>query len=1258
MTTGPDGEYNFPGLAPGTFGVKFTSPAPASGDNDFQVSNAGSGDDQNNLTEVAGEPTMGTISGIVLGSGTTSTINDGGFFQPASLGDTVFNDANNNGIQDAGEAGLAGVAVQLLDGGGNPIAGVAPITTGTDGTYLFTDLTSGDFQVRLTAPSGSNFVVSTAGNGDSQNNLDGQGTSTGIIPTVTLGAGESNLTRDGGFFSPGSIGNQLFVDVNGDGIFDPSVDQTISGTVTLQDQDGNPIVGVDPITTGADGTYNFGNLPAGDYKVSVDIPAATVNGAPVEYLATINPAGDLDGTNTAENTGAGQFMTTVVTIATGESNTTLDVGVFLPASLGDLVFEDSNNNGIQDAGEEGIEGVLVELLDENMDSIDSDLSTSAIEPTTTTTLSDGTYAFTGLAPGTYFVQFEAPAGNGFTSQNQLADDTLDSDVDADGKSDSVTLVSGENNDTIDAGIVTITYGLGNLVYIDNNSNGFFDSADTRVGNVSLSLFSVDDLLTPVQTTSTDSEGRYLFDGLPEGKYIVRVDSTNFDAPSDPLWQHNVFGEVDGDLGVDDNAGQNGRVSPAPDEIGVFSNVIMLGPDAEPSDADTETGDDADSDNANETTTDLTVDFGFRVFEVEPQGCFYVAGTGEVIPGGSITVQRVDPDNGNVPIPAAPGEVIILDDGSDGCFSWFVVNSEGRYCATYTAPSGFQIDPATPAEDAAGSPAAFDPGAGINGVLTLGSLDADDDGFLDDGATSANPYYFCFDLSNEDPLVTGVNIPLVRATTFEEWVNSLVPQLPAGEAGPLDDPDGDGISNVLEYALGLNPSGGLKVLADGVTPNNGFAIVFNGAEFDAQLTRPAGITDITYTLEFSSDGSNFSDAGITPITPTATGLAGTEIVTFPNVSEGLFRIRVQLDGSSPLAEDVSFVNGWQNHTVQPFCESFAYPYLNPCLFIGTVDSVSGNTVDVASSLQTGNLTQLDSTRPYYIEVVTGSAEGCRFDVVSFTDTGIILAVDNDLFSNAAPFNTTLTVPDLSGMRIILREHFTFATLFPADDESTPGVDGFVAGSSVANSGRLHFWDANNQVLTTYFLQSAAASGLAEARWVDATNPTVSLNDNVVPPGLGIFTHNFSGDNANPNLPSAAFEAPQFGEVRTNRARVPLAAGHTLVPAMYPLDQNFTDRALDSANGAIGSTIRQSADQVQFWRDDNGLAASGGVPHLCYDARFFFSTGGVESWVLSDDVTLSDRTAINDFQSDRSALYCIQGPNRENYSFGSPIVSELP
>jgi hypothetical protein len=76
---------------------------------------------------------------------------------------------------------------------------------------------------------------------------------------------------------------------------------------------------------------------------------------------------------------------------------------------------------------------------------------------TTTTGADGSYQFTDLPPGRYTVGFgNLPPNYTFTPANQGGDDAADSDADpATGLTSQVTLVPGENNPSIYAGLVQI-----------------------------------------------------------------------------------------------------------------------------------------------------------------------------------------------------------------------------------------------------------------------------------------------------------------------------------------------------------------------------------------------------------------------------------------------------------------------------------------------------------------------------------------------------------------------------------------------------------------------------------------------------------------------------------------------------------------------------------------------------------------------------------------------------------------------------------
>ena len=179
-------------------------------------------------------------------------------------------------------------------------------------------------------------------------------------------------------------------------------------------------------------------------------------------------------------------MTQTVVLSAGEFNGTLDAGLVPtpePAGLGDFVFEDTDGDGIQDAGEDGVSGVLVKL--QNPD------GTAVLDengaPLTTTTDGDGKYAFTGLVPGEYKVMFVAPDGFEFTTQDAGTDDALDSDANpTNGMTQTVVLESGEFNDTLDAGLVKPAC-IGDFVFEDKDADGIQDAGEQGISGVEVKL---------------------------------------------------------------------------------------------------------------------------------------------------------------------------------------------------------------------------------------------------------------------------------------------------------------------------------------------------------------------------------------------------------------------------------------------------------------------------------------------------------------------------------------------------------------------------------------------------------------------------------------------------------------------------------------------------------------------------------------------------------------------------------------------------
>ena len=71
----------------------------------------------------------------------------------------VWDDANGDGIRQAGEAGLAGVTVRLFSRvGGAPVV----VTTAADGTYQFDEVLAGLYYIEVSLPPGKAFSAKNA----------------------------------------------------------------------------------------------------------------------------------------------------------------------------------------------------------------------------------------------------------------------------------------------------------------------------------------------------------------------------------------------------------------------------------------------------------------------------------------------------------------------------------------------------------------------------------------------------------------------------------------------------------------------------------------------------------------------------------------------------------------------------------------------------------------------------------------------------------------------------------------------------------------------------------------------------------------------------------------------------------------------------------------------------------------------------------------------------------------------------------------
>ncbi|MFN8439518.1 MAG: SdrD B-like domain-containing protein [Caldilineaceae bacterium] len=189
----------------------------------------------------------------------------------------------------------------------------------------------------------------------------------------------------------------------------------------------------------------------------------------------------------------------------------------LTADLGNQVWFDLNGNGTQQIDEPYVPNITVQLLQGCTGDVVLDTQITDV---------NGFYTFYAQTPGQYRVRFSnIPAGYQFTAKDVGSADNIDSDVDADGLTDCVTVVAGVDNPTVDAGIVSLTdttASLSGVAWYDANGNGIRESGEAFVLDAQLTLYKGCSSTNIFAAQVTDLNGVYTFPALPAGQYRLQV----------------------------------------------------------------------------------------------------------------------------------------------------------------------------------------------------------------------------------------------------------------------------------------------------------------------------------------------------------------------------------------------------------------------------------------------------------------------------------------------------------------------------------------------------------------------------------------------------------------------------------------------------------------------------------------------------------------------------------------------------------------
>jgi protocatechuate 3,4-dioxygenase beta subunit len=1063
--------------------------------------------------------------------------------KPLSVGNLVFRDLNSNGIYDGSDFGVAGVKLRLFRFGDDPNdANTVPVmetTSALDGSYLLSAYTAGQYFIHVPA---SEFAAG------------------GLL----VGASSS----------PG-FGND-------DGTDDEAGEDGLDAAAPA-------LTGVTSIVF----ELAYGTEPE---------DAGTENG----YLAAQDSFNDTDADLTIDFGFSGGDLPNLM-------------------SIGNLVFDDINQNGVADLGE-GVPGVWMLLYAGTN-------STTAIRSTYTD--ANGRYLFSNLSPGTYTVHVAAdnfkesisinngPVGPGPLfrcismrgHQTAMADDNIGEDgIDAQHPEQvgitapPVTLVAGAApsgtdelgfqgtsddstdgnvNLSIDFGFAT-RLGFGNLVFRDVNADGKFQTGiDTGLTGITLELVHVDGVSseeTVIGSTSTDANGAFILYGppvtAPHG-YKVRIPAAQF-AAAGPL--NFLVPTVLSSSGNDDNVNQNAQPAAQPETTGVTTAVFTPVSGAMPTDADgRETGFDKTSDNAFDSDNDLTLDIGLKP---------------KAIMVGNLIFRDVN-DNGtfesgiDLPVPNVTVRLFQQTQVvTDTPVSEAVTAANGTYLLQATSPAAYYVH--IPAS-------MFASGAPLNGLVAVAGLGnvsltttadtAKDDRFDENGtdpsspdvsgvssgiinlaygsmpvnssptaSTGENGYEsFMDDVADSSGIMTidfgfaapagqplsqrmtrdlasGTTETANAPATFTSWQSqhSL-----AGLSDPEDDPDADGHTNLLEYALGTSPASGAQLSRFRLVTSTTTGLT------EAVLTRPAGEhRDLRYVLESSADLKTWTQLSISPSTTIGAGQTETlrfaDLETATALEQGFVRLKVQLDADlngTAEAAAVTPAQGWSRRTFTVGRQTLSMPLLKPAVFIGRVSSVNDTQISLPVAVT------LPPETAHYLEVLDGPLSGQTFDIGS----------DLKLASVAA----------VAGARVAIRPHWTLATLLPAS--------AFEHGSTPEEADRaLTFDSATNSFQTHPLADEATAT-------------------RVVPPQEGLFVQ----------IRTTDVTLSFLGEVRAAPLALPQSAGTRFIG---------TGLALPLAPGSQPHT---TGSRLRLWSGDADPSTAAYHNYLLNDqSRWIDETTGID------------------------------------------------
>ena len=458
-TTDADGNYSFTGLDAGTYTVKVTKAGELANLDQTEDPDGTKDNASGAITLNADHPVQENVNF--------------GYVKKHAISGAVYLDQNRDKTKNTGDIDLSGVTVKLVDPSGNV---VATTTTDADGNYSFTGLSDGTYTVQ---------VDKTGPLADTEQTEDPSGQADSRSRAITFTRSDPDVINvNFGYAEDYTVSGTVYYDKDRSETLNNSEPGFDGITVKLLGEDGQVVA---TTTTKADGTYSFAKLPAGKYTVKVE---------PSDLLKKLEQTEDPDGTK--DNTSG------VVQVShDNPSVKNVNFGYATNYTIKGTIYRDADRSETLEDGEKLYQGVTVDLLDN-----------AGHVVATTTTDAHGAYAFTNLEEGTYKVRVR--------KEGPIADlvQTEDPDGTKDNTSGDITL---ELNDPIKENVnfgYISNNSISGTVYRDDNRSNSLSGGEAGYPAQTVQLLDKDGSV--IATTTTDANGNYSFDNLPDGTYSVKV----------------------------------------------------------------------------------------------------------------------------------------------------------------------------------------------------------------------------------------------------------------------------------------------------------------------------------------------------------------------------------------------------------------------------------------------------------------------------------------------------------------------------------------------------------------------------------------------------------------------------------------------------------------------------------------------------------------------------------------------------------------